>query len=175
MVTLLDIARAQKKYVVDNLPFWWGCIHTGQDRPCRISETGHENNATLFKKNLWKIKGYHENVGFQQTEKDIWYSFIGGFQVPCLIPGGSPWFEPAWSATKSSYEMGGRNGGPGRYDLFRRDADQEQIGVHWVGLSWFDHIGVICAERVFMAFSWVSNVRTKHNDIMLNCPNDTWD
>ena len=29
--------------------------------------------------------------------------------------------------------------------------------------SWFDHSGVICAERVFMVFSWVSNVRTKHN------------
>ena len=37
--------------------------------------------------------------------------------------------SPAWSATKSSYEMGGL-GGPGRYDLFRRDAEQEQIGVH---------------------------------------------
>jgi hypothetical protein len=70
-----------------------------------------------------KLKVTMKMLDFSK-QKDIWYSFIGGFRVPCFIPGGSPWFEPAWSATKSSYEMGGRNGGPGRYDLFRRDAEQ---------------------------------------------------
>ena len=173
MVTLLDIARAQKKSVVDNFPFWWGCIHTGQDRPCRISETGHENNATLFKKNLWKIKGYHENVGFQQTKKYI-FDIVSSEGSGChgSFREGRLGLNPLGQLRNPATKWGDEMGDQVDMTFFVEMPIRNRLGcteLAWVGL-------IILVWYVLNVFSWFfPGSAMLGQNIMLNCLNDTWD